>query len=127
MAPKRQHRFLAARSGSRALVTIAALIAIALQAFIVQTHVHAFAAPVAIAAQAGQASADHAEHASNGHAQAACVICMTLAASGRATLANAAALSAEHRASFDVATFVLPRAPPAISHAWQSRAPPIAL
>ncbi len=118
---------MAARNGSRAVVTLVALIAIALQAFIVQTHVHAFAAPVAIAAQADQASADHTEHASNVHAQAACVICMTLAASGRATLATSTALPAEHVATFEVATFVLPRAPPAISHAWQSRAPPIAL
>lgn len=122
----RQHRHPAAKSGARTLFTFAALLALALQAFIVQTHVHAFGGPAAGIERAQADSAD-AVQVSTGHAQTACVICLTLTATGRAALSGAAALSAEHRATYETATLIIRHAPLALAHSWQSRAPPIAL
>lgn len=114
---------------TRTLFAVAALFAVAIQALVVQTHIHAVAAPV-------HAAYEHAQHAGephdvlnalSAHTQTACVICMTLATSGSATLADASSIYGERRASFEAHSLSLPDAPRALTHSWRSRAPPIAL
>lgn len=112
-------------TGARLAFTIAALFALFLQTFVVQTHIHAIAfAPTSIERSAGHA-ADIAQAATD-H-QAACVICQTLASTGRATLTPASALILAQHAANDVAAIELRAAPRALVLPWQSRAPPIAL
>jgi hypothetical protein len=108
---------------------LAALFAIALQVFVVQTHVHALGAAHAASAFA-QSSSDATAHARDGAAgetQRACIVCQALANAGR-MLAPAAAQVLPADAGTAAA-----RAPQirsvvaAPAHSWQSRAPPIVL
>mgnify|MGYP001240489094 CR=1 FL=1 len=117
------------RRGSRAAVkrpalTFAALLAVFLQAFVVQTHVHVVPAPVAAVEVAGATTHAASERASTARdAPALCVICQTMATSGTALLGHAAALI------IDTAHADQPREAAQValqitSHSWQSRAPP---
>jgi hypothetical protein len=112
----------------RIAVLLTALLAAFLQAFVVQTHIHAYA-PLSGAAgyeQSAQAD-DHGQHATAAHDQRICSICATLAASGNGALPDAVTLVAEHTTTHDAAALHI-RAPPAAPlPPWQSRAPPIAL
>lgn len=119
------------RSGAAAMrrwhpaFAFAALLAVFLQAFVVQTHFHAPSAPLNLAyEQPADAAHDGSAHVSvtNEH-QLLCPICQALAAAGAATLTNqAAALVATQ--SNAVAVVALSLAPRTISYFWQSRAPP---
>ncbi|MEZ5959289.1 MAG: hypothetical protein R3C30_02525 [Hyphomonadaceae bacterium] len=110
----------------RKAFTLAALLAVFLQAFVVQTHVHAPAAPLAFAQQTDIThDADTHVSASSEH-QLICAVCQALAASGAATLPNAAvAQIIDHTSTLAVVAIAL--APRTISYFWQSRAPPSVL
>lgn len=109
------------------LAVLAALFAILLQTFAVQTHVHITPLGLAPAAHAQQAPDSEAPPAIADH-EAACVLCQAMAASGRA-LAPAAsvivttAIIATHEAAPRDAAFV----PILAAFAWRSRAPPTRL
>ena len=113
------------RAGARPAL-FAALLAVLLQAFVVQTHVHAFGPPAATQQSAAAGAADTA-HVAAAHDQGACVFCETLAGSGRATLTQSAVAITADRAVHDGAARVVQPAARAVSHAWRSRAPPIRL
>jgi len=121
-----------ARFNWRAFARFAALFAILVQTFVVQTHVHT-------AGEAGGSNAQLVQWASHGAAHASpsvaapgaqhddCVLCQTLAMSGASVLAAASSVSLSHDVSISLplAALELVAAPPA--HSWQSRAPPILL
>lgn len=122
---RKQGRKRAGRAGARALVTLAALVALFLQAFVVQTHTHASAL---LGGGAFERIAERdAAHASAAHDQAGCVTCVAFAASGRAALPDAATLIAQHRSAYETATLSIRSAPQALAHSWRSRAPPLSL
>jgi len=106
--------------------TLAALLAVVLQTFVVQTHIHTPVAPLhfVYAQAAGATSDDGSAHAkaSNSH-QVLCLICQTLATSGSAMLPSAAIVAATTQTN-DEAVVALAQAPRVHSHSWQSRAPP---
>jgi hypothetical protein len=105
----------------------AAMLAVLLQAFAVQTHIHSFAAPTAPAVyEQGGADSVHSEHATTADHQTVCAICQALAANGNATLADAAHVAIDTNAVYQTAALEIRRAPRALTHSWQSRAPPIA-
>lgn len=109
----------------RPAFALLALVAVFLQAFVVQTHVHAIGAPLSIGfhQQAAAHDGDGARATAKTEHQLICAICQALAASGNAALPNAAiALVAER--SNAVAVVALALAPRTISYLWQSRAPP---
>lgn len=120
------------RFSLRAFARFAALFAILLQTFVVQTHIHG-------AGESGGPTAQIEHWAPSGAAYASpivttpggprdeCVLCETLAATGASVLAAAwgVILSHDVSTSLPIAALELVAAPPA--HSWQSRAPPIAL
>lgn len=115
------------RSGARIAFVFAAMLAVFLQAFAVQTHIHAFAAPTAAYAQAADdAGSPDGAHATVADHQTLCVICQALAANGAATLTDAPDLAALTASSNQTTALAIRLAPRALTHSWQSRAPPIA-
>lgn len=111
----------------RPLPTLAALFAVLLQAFAVQTHVHVYtplSAAAFVQASGGDAHAQHGDHASLTHAQTLCAVCQTLAASGAATLPPSANLTTAPAIAREAAAITPPDAPRVLAHSWQSRAPP---
>lgn len=108
----------------RVAFTLAALLAVFLQAFVVQTHVHAPAAPLTIAAHQADTAHDADMHfsATSEH-QLVCAVCQALAASGTAMLPNAAVAQIADQTS-TLAVVAIALAPRTISYLWQSRAPP---
>ena len=72
--------------GSRLGVLFTALLALFLNAFVVQTHVHWIGA-IGAPAYERVANDDHA-HVSAAHEQPGCIICQTLAATGGNALAS---------------------------------------
>lgn len=106
----------------RQAFTLAALLAIFLQAFVVQTHIHTPVAPIALsAAETGGHGDQHVVSASD-HPRI-CAICQVLSSSSAAPLPDAAAALVAERTSA-VALVALALAPRTISYFWQSRAPP---
>ena len=108
----------------RQAVTFAALLAVFLQAFIVQTHIHV---PAAIQFASGYEQSHAHPHDVSAHATASdqkvmCTLCQVLSNSNT-LLASPAILraAAQTNAASDVALALAPRA---LSHFWQSRAPP---
>jgi hypothetical protein len=104
----------------------AAMLAVLLQAFAVQTHIHAFAAPSAAYEQADSSSSHDGAHATVADHQTICVICQALAANGSATLADGAQVAALTASTNETTALAIRLAPRALTHSWQSRAPPIA-
>jgi|GEM_PF-2240415 len=119
---------LTARRAGKLAPVLAALLALFLQAFLVQTHVHAFAlgTPAIERSQDDPAHADDGHVASTQHA-AACVFCEALRSSGRSVLAPAIVIAGERQVIVETAVLAFPSTPHAISHAWRSRAPPQAV
>lgn len=108
----------------RHALALVALLAVFLQAFVVQTHVHTPVAPLSIAFEQPAAAHDDAAHvtAPTEH-QLICAICQALAASAMAILPGAAvALVADQTNA--IAVVALSLAPRLTSYSWQSRAPP---
>jgi len=111
-----------------AFAMLAATAALFLQIFVVQTHTH-------VQAPLGNAEYERvAEHAQDGHShvsatheQAGCIICSVFASSGQSIAPDTATLSAGHNAAYETAALAIRRAPRALTHVWQSRAPPTAL
>jgi len=101
--------------------TLVAFVAVLLQAFVIQTHIHVPVAPVASAAVSGSDQAPHAT-ASNHH-RFACVFCQALAAGGVATLTTSAIVHGAYQTN-TASDIALALAPHTRSHSWQSRAPP---
>lgn len=122
---RRSRRPLGTRRGPA--FVLAALFAVLLQAFVVQTHIHAPTAAIGVAV--GHASGGDAAQAKvstlGDHQTATCAVCQMLAGGGGLMLvADAPSFITPHVVN-EAAVFALPRAPPSTSHAWQSRAPPI--
>lgn len=112
----------------RPLLTLVALFALLLQAFEVQTHVHAYGAQPAITAAADSAHAQPSgQHASLQHQQLLCAVCQSLAAAGAAVVPARTTLATGPAIAREAAAIFLPDAPRAPAHAWRSRAPPISL
>ena len=109
----------------RALAAMLALIALAIQALAVQTHVHAFA-PVAAAGLAQEAAPNEARLTVT-HEQSICFVCQALAASGGALVTPNAASFGTRAAPVQTARIELPAPPRALTHSWRSRAPPVSL
>lgn len=108
---------------------LAASAALFLQIFVVQTHTHAQAP---LGALSYERLADHTQeghtHVSAAHEQGGgCIVCQVFATSGQPIGPEAATLSAGHNAAYETAARAIRRAPRALTHVWQSRAPPIAL
>jgi len=108
----------------RQAVTFAALLAVFLQAFIVQTHIHV---PAAIQFASGyEQSSEHAHdvsaHATASDQKVMCTLCQVLS-NGHTLLASPAILltTTKTNAASGIALALAPRA---LSHFWQSRAPP---
>jgi hypothetical protein len=105
----------------------AALLAIALQAFAVQAHVHAFGVGHAASVFARSAN-DAAAHVSvSGEAQRACAICQARASSGRMLLPADASIARAESVAIQQPALVIPFVAVSFSHSWRSRAPPTAL
>lgn len=118
-----QHRAgeFAARRRHPAFVLLA-VVAVFLQAFVVQTHFHAIA-PIA-GGYEQRADSDHEQHVSlTDEHRVSCALCQTLATAGAATLPSEAFILATERAS-QAALVALAIAPRVHTHSWQSRAPP---
>ncbi len=125
------HRSRAGHSGARTLLTLAALLASFLQAFAVQTHVHVYGLAgvpaYTLMANGNDETPDDIAHASVAHEQTLCVVCHALASSGRALAPDAPLLALVAGITSEATAIDIRQAPRVLAHAWQSRAPPIAL
>jgi len=103
----------------------AALLAVFLQAFVVQTHIHAFG----IAAPAIERSVDGADdgHIASAEHERTCVVCQALLSNGRALLPSTAEAAPKPALVAVAAPLALPQTPHGVSHSWRSRAPPLSL
>jgi hypothetical protein len=122
----RSHREAGAAAPRRRRLafSFAALLAVFLQAFVVQTHVHAYTAPVSARFELpAHAAHDSSEQVSADSHQTICVVCQALATAGAATLTSATTLAAVEHVT-EAALLALSLAPQLHSHSWQSRAPP---
>jgi hypothetical protein len=114
------------RAANRRIATVfAALLAVFLQAFVVQTHIHASPfAPINLSFERSvDASGGDTQVSAAGDHQRFCAICQALAAAGAATLPSGASLISTDSAG-EQAILALTLAPHAHTHSWQSRAPP---
>lgn len=133
MTPKRRTQDRVERSAPvRAFTMLAATVALFLQIFIVQTHTHV--QPPLGSWGVTETTSFHADgdghnhtHVELAHNKVGCIVCAVHATTGSATLAGAAILSSAHNAAYETAARAIRRAPLAITHSWQSRAPPPAL
>ena len=113
---------------ARAATLFAAVLAVFLQAFLVQTHIHAYGGVREAGYEQSNQSSDHGNvHASNAGDEFGCAICDVLATAGHSTLPEIGTIATEAVASNETATLAIRRAPRALTHSWQSRAPPIPL
>lgn len=104
---------------------LTALLAVVLQAFVVQTHVHVSGVTYSVS-YSQQASGSHdlsIDASAAGDHQVACVICQAMATAGTAMLPSAAIIAATVSTNADT-ILALARAPRAHTHSWRSRAPP---
>lgn len=111
------------RARHHPLTALLAAFALLLQAFVVQTHVHA------LPAHAPHAAIAHIEAGASGlhdgvHDAFACPICQAAATTGVSLLPGAVSLLSAHGLIAHQAQLHIPAAPAPISHAWRSRAPP---
>lgn len=121
--------------GRKPWLTLVGVLAIAIQCFVVQTHVHSWAAPLSLNIQvvdlddgAGARAALGSDRAPTRHGgQQHCYLCQT-ALAGAAILSSAPPLGFVERhflANVAFSSNVAARSP--LSHNWQSRAPPLQL
>lgn len=113
-------------SMARGAFTLAALLAVFLQAFVIEPHVHT-ANPMVAAIAASSAHQETHQHASLPHEQTACLVCQALAANGGALLQASATFTAPSVFAAEATPQALHVAPRAAAHSWRSRAPPIRL
>jgi hypothetical protein len=108
----------------RSATLFAALLAVFLQAFVVQTHVHAAPiAPINLSFERSVDAGSEAHVSVANHHQRFCAICQALAAGGAATLPAAASLISSDAVG-EQAILAIAAAPRAHTHSWRSRAPP---
>jgi hypothetical protein len=130
MSRSRRQTGAAATRARRPAFALAALFAVLLQAFVVQTHIHAPTAPIGVAIErVADGSDTQAAHVSavDEHQAFACVVCQALARGASAVLAATAGGLTAGEAISEAATYAIPRAPPIAAHPWRSRAPPSVL
>jgi hypothetical protein len=126
----RSRRQTGAPRARRSAFALAALFAVLLQAFVVQTHIHAPVAPIGAAIERvadGSNAPTTIVSAPDEHQVFACVVCQTLASGGSAILAEPISGLVAAEATSEAASYTLPRAPLIAAHPWQSRAPPTVL
>jgi hypothetical protein len=119
-----QHRVggFAARRRHPAFALLA-LLAVFLQAFVVQTHFHALTPPVS-GGYEQRAHTDHEQHVSaTDEHRVSCALCQTLASAGAAMLPSEGFTLVAERAS-QAAIIAQAIAPRVHTHSWRSRAPP---
>jgi len=107
---------------------LAALLAFALQAFVVQTHIHALGAPVHVAhaeSDSGAHPAAATAHATVADQRSVCMVCQALAQ--HTSLVATDSIAALAHAIARTAARAIRLAPRAITHSWQGRAPPFHL
>ena len=104
---------------------LTALLAVFLQAFAVQTHVHVSGATYSsgYTQQTGGSHELSVDASADGDHQVACVICQAMSAAGTATLPTAAIVAATAQSNAETAAAIA-LAPRVFSHSWRSRAPP---
>lgn len=126
-ARRNRHPYLAARR-RRPLLALASLLAVLLQAFVVQPHIHAPAALVEIAATTNDANDTAvATPVADLHRTIVCAVCQTRAGAGDNLLLGTPAGWAEADFAADASPQALPQSSRVRAHAWQSRAPPLVL
>jgi hypothetical protein len=104
--------------------TLAALIAVFLQAFVVQTHIHTPASMLGIGYEQSSTLSDVVVgHVTSGDQKIVCAVCQALSSAGSAPLVSNASLVLTGRTNA-AAEIALALAPRSLSHSWQSRAPP---
>lgn len=113
----------------RGVISFLALLAIAVQSLVVQTHIDGLGAHARAEqsmAVAGSILGDGARFEDPAQAPASiCIVCQALATAGAVTLAPPPALNVVAQNFVqDRAPLVLALAPAYAAHAWQSRAPP---
>lgn len=107
----------------RPAFALLAMLAVLLQAFVVQTHVHAPVAPLSIGFHQPAGGDDAVHVTATGEHQLVCAICQALAASGSA-LPPGAPVALVAALTNSLAVIALSIAPRIASYSWQSRAPP---
>ena len=123
--------FAPANAVGRALMTFMAVVAVLLQTFVVQTHVHgsggfdlSVGAPIAsTASRVGQFDQPPRAATDQGD-KTPCIICQTLATAGATVLAADPPLVSALGVIAHEARLNIPVVPRPVSHLWQSRAPP---
>lgn len=114
----------------RPLALLAAALALFIQAFVVQPHVHGVAGAHGVLAVDGAGVVSQTTD-QTGYAPPSqddeCLICQTLASSGATILAAGAPLLAAYAPPVQQAAQPTPLAPAAPALPWQSRAPPLSL
>jgi len=123
----RSHSARMRRPMGRAGTLFAALLAVFLQAFVVQTHVHASGVMTVAAHEQSIGVKDGGVHLSNGQDHAKFAICDIIISVCHSTLAVAPVIAERTIATNEATALAIRRAPRALTHTWQSRAPPIAL
>ena len=109
----------AATRARRSVFALAALFAVLLQAFVVQTHIHAPIAPIGAAIERvadGSNPPIATVSASDEHQAFACVLCQTLASGGSAILAAPISGLIAAEAVAEAATYALPP----LASVWQT-------
>jgi hypothetical protein len=108
----------------RTATLFAALLAVFLQAFVVQTHIHvAPVAPINLGFERSVDASSDAHVSLANDDQRFCAVCQALAAGGAATLPTAASLISSDAVG-EQAILAIAAAPRAHTHSWRSRAPP---
>ncbi|QGZ97116.1 hypothetical protein [Terricaulis silvestris] len=102
----------------------AAMLAVFLQAFAVQTHIHASGVLTVAAHERTAGDTDGAVHVSDADDKAR--ICDIVTSTCHTTLTVSRALAAHTVGANEAAAVAIRLAPRAVTHSWQSRAPPIA-
>lgn len=117
----RSHERGAPTSWRRRVFTLAALFAVFLQSFVIQTHIHT--PSLVIGAEQGAAhDPEPSFNATAADQKSMCALCQALSNSGATITGSAVLLDAEiSSASHLIALSLAPRT---LSHFWQSRAPP---
>ncbi len=118
------------RARHRHLFALVAIIAVFLQTFVVQTHVDGLSGlQTAAAIERANGSPAPLAHVETGSrdAQQACPICEAMATAGTTVLASAPSLLTAHGLITHEARLPIRLVAVRPAHAWQSRAPPLAL
>lgn len=120
---RRSDRRVRAAKGRIATV-FAALLAVFLQAFVVQTHIHAPLDSVGLRIARAASDYDATTRVSLAtDQQRFCPVCEAMAVAGAATLPTSASVLAMDAAG-ERAILALSQAPRPHTHSWRSRAPP---